>query len=306
MPQISVTPPAREIQSRMFDSARWNHVNLRPDDIVVATWAKSGTTLTQQMVGQLVSQGAREGVSAFAESPWVDVRFLMPLEALAPMLEAQSERRILKTHLPIDAVPMSSQMKYVYIGRDGRDVLWSAYNHATAFTAETLSNINGNPGPWPPWSPVTMDVRDYYLHWLKTDTTPGFHDLSFWDHVQGWWDARGQENILLLHYANLIEDLPGEMRRLAAFLDIEIDEGRFPAMIEHCGIDYMRSHVAVDHPLASRFTDGAARFFNKGTNGRWREVLSAEEIALCDEVAARRLTPDCAHWLRTGRMEGRW
>jgi len=55
-------------------------------------------------------------------------------------------------------------------------------------------------------------------------------------------------------------------------------------------------------PIEAFFKNGAASFFNKGTNGRWREVLSAEEIARCDAVAAERLTPDCAHWLRTGEL----
>ena len=46
-------PKRRTIQSRMFDSTRWDHVKPREDDIIVATWAKSGTTLTQQIVSQL-------------------------------------------------------------------------------------------------------------------------------------------------------------------------------------------------------------------------------------------------------------
>jgi aryl sulfotransferase len=61
--------------------------------------------------------------------------------------------------------------------------------------------------------------------------------------------------------------------------------------------------------LASRFEvldlifdGGGSSFVNKGTNGRWKEALSPEEVAKCDEVAAKNLTPDCADWLRTGQM----
>ncbi len=32
------------------------------------------------------------------------------------------------------------------------------------------------------------------------------------------------------------------------------------------------------------------------------DVLSAEEIRKCDEVATRNLAPDCAHWLKTGEL----
>jgi aryl sulfotransferase len=294
---------AREIQTRMFDSARWNQVKLRDDDIVVATWAKSGTTLTQQMVAQLISGGDDE-VAALGASPWVDVRFMMPLADMVAMLDAQTHRRFMKTHLPFDAVPYSPSVKYIYIGRDARDVLWSVYNHCTSFTSAAWENINAAAGPWPKWSAPTTDVRQYYLDWLETDVAPGFHDLPFWEHVQGWWDQRSRPNVLLLHYANLIADLPGEMRRLAEFLDIDIDEAKFPTMVEHCGIDYMREQAASAPFMDMMFEHGSSSFFNKGTNGRWRDVLPRPEIARCDAVAAAHLTPDCAHWLKTGEMAG--
>lgn len=292
-------PERRVIQTRMFDSTHWDRLKLRPDDIVVATWAKSGTTLTQQMVHQLITGGA-DGLAGDV-SPWVDVRFLMPIEPMIAMLDAQTHRRFLKTHLSFDATPYLPELKYIYIGRDGRDVLWSAYNHMSSFTPAAWAAVNASEGPWPHWAPFQGDVRDYYLHWLETDTTPGFHDLSFWENVQGWYDQRRRPNVLLLHYGNLISDMGRELRRLAAFLELDLDEAKLPAMLEHCSIGYMREQAAAT-PIAEFFADGAASFFNKGTNGRWRDVLSPEEAARCDEVAAARLTPDCAHWLKTGEL----
>jgi len=44
------------------------------------------------------------------------------------------------------------------------------------------------------------------------------------------------------------------------------------------------------------------RLATKGTNGRWMDVVSAEEIAKADEIAAQNLTPDCAHCLKTGGL----
>ena len=301
MAQLTKQPRARHVvSSRMFDSERWHHLALRDDDVIVSTWAKTGTTLTQQMVYQLIT-GGEEGVAAHGVSPWVDVRFQMPLEPMVAMLDAQTHRRVLKTHLSFEATPFSPQVKYVYIGRDGRDVLWSAYNHYRAFTPNAFATLNAIEGPWPHWGPTDLDVRAYYLQWLDTDTTPGFHDLSFWDHVQGWYDQRQQPNVLLLHYANLIADLSGEMRRLASFLDIAIDEAKLPLMVEHCSIDYMRE-AARGSGIDEFFAGGADAFFNKGVNGRWRDVLSQDEIARCDAVAAERLSPDCAHWLKTGEL----
>ncbi len=296
---FEVTPPKVVLDTRMFDTSRWDHVKMRPDDIVVGTWAKSGTTLTQQLIHELLSGG--EGLAMAGGSPWVDCRFLMPLEPMEQMLAAQTGRRFMKTHSPFEAVPFSPQVKYVYIGRDSRDVLWSAYNHLTSFTDVAWDAINAAEGPWPKWRQPRMDVRSYYLHWIETDTTPGFHDLSFWDNVASWWNERRRPNLMLLHYGNIIADRRATLTRLADFLEIDLDPARLPGMAERCSIDHMRAALAAsESPLEAFFENGAASFINKGINGRWRDVLSPKEAAMADEVAARRLPPDCARWLATG------
>ena len=43
----------REIHNGVFDSSVWNDFKFR-DDIVKATWAKSGTTWTQQIIAELL------------------------------------------------------------------------------------------------------------------------------------------------------------------------------------------------------------------------------------------------------------
>ena len=44
------------------------------------------------------------------------------------------------------------------------------------------------------------------------------------------------------------------------------------------------------------FEGGAGRFFYKGTNGRWRNVLTEEDLALY-ETAAAQLDPELRSWL---------
>jgi aryl sulfotransferase len=56
-----------------------------------------------------------------------------------------------------------------------------------------------------------------------------------------------------------------------------------------------------DAGIESVFTGGARTFFYKGTNGRWKPVLSAEELAMYEYTAARLLTPACRAWLEHGR-----
>ena len=293
MATTNVTPPRQVIKTPMSDSERWDHVKLRGDDIIVATWGKTGTTLTQQMVYQLVTGGA-DDVAAIEVSPWIERRAGGPAEIMAAMLEAQTHRRVMKTHSPFEATPFLETIKYVYVGRDARDVAWSFHNHMM-LEAEQLKAMQAA-GQAPAQELELPGVREFYLHWLETpDEVPG-QEPSFWVNAQSWWNQRHRPNVLLLHYAHLIADLTVEMRRLAAFLGIPTDEARLPSLVERCGLDYMRKQAS-----GSRFPPG---FFNKGTNGRWRDVLSPEEVALCDEVAGKKLTPECAHWLKTGEFSG--
>lgn len=286
--------PRRAIRTPMSDTDRWDYVKLRGDDIIVASWAKTGTTLTQQMVYQLVTGGADE-VAAVEASPWIERRAGGPPEAIGAMLEAQTHRRVMKTHSPFEATPFVDTIKYIYVGRDGRDVAWSLHNHVL-LEVEQLKAMQAAGQAAPPPDAELPDVRTFYLHWLQAPDDAPDQEPSFWVNAQSWWNQRHRPNVLLLHYARLIADLPSEMRRLAAFLDIPLDEARLPSLVERCGLDYMRRRAA-----GSRFPPG---FFNKGTNGRWRDVLSPEEAALCDEVAAEKLTADCAHWLKTGELAG--
>ena len=297
----SIAYPAktREIKNAIADSTRWNYVTFRDDDIVVATYAKTGTTWTQQIVGQLVHQG-KDGALLEA-SPWIDFRPI-PLEIVLEGIAAQKHRRFLKTHLPVDALRFSPKAKYLYVVRDGRDVAWSMHNHHLGFTEQVYPMFNNTFGrEGDPLVPPTPDVAQYFREWLDGGGLPV--GVSFWEHVQGWYDIRHLPNVLLLHFNNLKTDLAGEIRRIAAFLDIPIDEAKMPAMLEHCSLDYMRRTASEHSPILDMvFQQGGATFFNQGTNGRWKDVLTAADLEKYDRLVRENLTPDCARWMATGEL----
>jgi aryl sulfotransferase len=158
---------ARELQNHHMDSTIWNAFKFRPDDIVIASVGKSGTTWTQQMVGQLVFNGSPD-VEVGNLSPWVDLR-IPPKEVKLPAIEAQTHRRFVKTHLPVDALVYSPEAKYVFIGRDGRDVVWSLYNHHRHANDLWFQAINDTPGRvGPPVPRANPDIRAYFRDWLAT------------------------------------------------------------------------------------------------------------------------------------------
>jgi aryl sulfotransferase len=289
----------RELHNHHFDSTIWNDFRFRPDDVVIATYAKSGTTWMQQIVGQLLL-GPDPELAVAELSPWLDLRVPPKAEKL-PLVEEQRHRRFLKTHLPVDALVFSPEAKYLYIGRDGRDVVWSMYNHHANANQSWYDALNETPGRvGPPIERPPADVAQYFRDWLARDGHPFW---PFWENVRSWWAVRDLPNVLLLHFADLKRDLAGEMRRVARFLGVEVDPADWPRIVEYCSFGWMKENATKSVPLGGAFWDaGAQVFIHKGVNGRWKDVLGPEDVAAYEARALRELGPACASWLATGAL----
>lgn len=289
----------REFHNHHFDSTVWNDFNFRDDDIVIATYAKSGTTWMQQIVAQLIFNG-KPDLPVAEMSPWVDLR-VPPKAVKLAAIEAQTHRRFVKTHLPLDALVFSPRAKYIYIARDGRDVLWSMYNHHANANAAWYEALNDTPGRvGPPIDKPPQSISQYYDEWLDNNGHPFW---PFWENLRTWWAARDLPNVLFVHFAQLRKDMPGEIQRIAEFLDIPREGLNLDAILEHCSFDYMKNHATGSVPVGGAFWEGGAQtFINKGTNGRWRDTLSAAQSQRYEQMAVAELGEDCARWLATGEL----
>jgi aryl sulfotransferase len=289
----------REFRNHHFDSTIWNDLKFRDDDIVIATYAKSGTTWMQQIVAQMMF-GPDPELSVAEMSPWLDLR-VPPKAVKLPVVEAQTHRRFLKTHLPVDALVFSPRAKYLYIGRDGRDVVWSMHHHHLNANATWYAALNDTPGRvGPPIEPPPTDVRQYFRDWLARDGHPFW---PFWENVRTWWAIHALPNVRFVHFANLKSDPDGEMRGIAEFLGVSVREASWPAIREYCSFVWMKQNATRSVPLGGAFWDaGAEVFINKGVNGRWADVLTAEDVREYEERAVWELGPECARWLATGEM----
>lgn len=287
----------RELHNHHFDSTIWNDIQFRDDDIVIATYGKAGTTWVQQIVSQLIFNG-EEGLEVAAMSPWLDLR-VPPKPVKLPEVEAQKHRRFMKTHLPVDALVFSPKAKYLYIARDGRDVIWSMYNHHKNANAAWYEALNDTPGRvGPPIEEPPESIHEYYLEWFEKDGHPFW---PFWENIKSWWEIRELPNVRMLHFANLKKDMDSEVRGIAEFLEIDVAPDKWDAIMEHCSFDYMKKNATQSVPLGGAFWEGGAQtFIHKGTNGRWRDVLTAQDNERYQARAVEELGEDCANWLATG------
>jgi aryl sulfotransferase len=301
-------PPERahEYHNHHLDSTRWDQYVVRDDDVFITTAYKAGTTWTQRIMASLILGPGPLYASLGEISPWVDARFMGPLEPMLETLEAQEHRRFVKSHLAADGLRFFPESKYIVVGRDTRDVFMSLYNHYAGYTdfAYALFNDGDRPGPELPRCPDTP--RDLWPRWIGEGwfgwEADGWPFWSHSHHLATWWDVRDLPNVLLVHYTDLKADTEAEMRRIADFCEIAVDEGAWPDLLASVGFDAMRAEAS-DSPMGIVFEGGADRFFFKGTNGRWRDVLTDDDLALYERGAAA-LDPALRHWLEHGR-EGR-
>src|SRR4051812_3332405 len=138
---MSIRQPTATCQVWQFDSRRWARYASRPDDIVIATYPKSGTTWMQRIVSLLVFQ-TTDPLPVMEISIWPDARFL-PIDDLFAALEAQTHRRFLKAHLPYDALPIHDTVRYIHVARDGRDAALSYHAHLSKLRDELLQRFDG-------------------------------------------------------------------------------------------------------------------------------------------------------------------
>ncbi len=77
-----------------------------------------------------------------------------------------------------------------------------------------------------------------------------------------------------MHYNDLLRDLAGEIVRVAEYLDIPVSEEVLASVVEAVSFSSMKKNAEYVMPGADSFRSGAHTLINKGTNGRWRGVLT--------------------------------
>lgn len=290
-----------------LDSTRWDAVRHRPGDIVVSTSAKAGTTWMQRIVSLLVFGTDPLPDVLQRVSPWIDCRYVEPLDDVVARIDAQRHRRFLKTHLPVDALPFDGEVRYIVVGRDSRDVFMSLWNHYRNYTEEMYRLTAAGDPPGGPLPRCPDDLRWLWSQWITRGSFEWESDgWPFWSHhyhAAAWWGARHLENVLLVHYNDLLADLDGEMRRIAGHVGIEVGEEAWPELVEAARFENMKGDAARLLGPMDRFAGGTSAFLYKGSNGRWREGLTGDDLALYD-TAAVRLDPALRGWLEHGRRKG--
>ncbi|MFC5184121.1 sulfotransferase domain-containing protein [Actinomadura harenae] len=273
-------PPPAVYRTLEDDSTRWLGFPFRPGDVVVSTGHKSGTTWMQMICVLLVFQRPEPPAPLAELSPWLD-QLVRPAEEVYALLADQPHRRVIKTHTPLDGLPADPRATFVVVARDPLDVAVSRYH---------VYDEDPDRRPADP-------ERAWLLSWLaRDDWEPDSLNRLMW-HVTDAWERRDDPNVLLVHYADLAADLPGQMRRVADRLGITVPEDRWPSLLEAATFRRMRADAARLVPAGRERLKDARTFFRAGRSGSGRALLTPEEFAAFHGRLAATTPPDLLSWL---------
>ncbi|SDE36643.1 sulfotransferase domain-containing protein [Glycomyces harbinensis] len=284
------------------DSSRWLDFPSRPGDIVISTRSKHGTTWTQMICALLVLQTPDLPAPLSEISPWLDW-LVVPQDVVLARLQAQTHRRFVKTHTPLDGVPIRPDTRYIVVARHPLDAAVSLYHQNLNLDRARIRELTGAP------EPATADgeapkPKPTLRRWLAEWTTEEADPREWLDSLQGvmWhlsdaWSRREEPNVLLVHYADLAADLDGEMRRIAAWLEIEVGEERWPALVRAATFTEMKSNAERVAPDPAGIMRSRDAFFRSGTSGSARDLLTGEELAAYRRRVEGLAPLDLLEWL---------
>lgn len=301
--RIAITERGRaaiEAALNGFRAARWRDFKFRPGDIVVSTWPKTGTAWVQTICALLIFHTPDLPAPLAKLSPWLDLPRI-PRDEVYAQLAAQEHRRIIKTHLPLSQIPVDTRATYITVGRNPLDSALSLYhqnNNKGAAPAER--EVSQRPGQR---RQQTVSEREWLLHWIDMEPQRSrYHYLAeMLRQLSAAWSRRHEPNVILLHYDDLSADLAGEMRRLAARLDIEIPDAIWPRLVSAATFKHMRADPDMFLTSGVTLKDNAA-FFRRGVSGEGRGLLTPAELARYLALVAGLAPADLLAWLH--RDEG--
>ncbi|XP_034551569.1 cytosolic sulfotransferase 2-like [Notolabrus celidotus] len=259
----------------------WENVQnfqARPEDIVIATYPKAGTTWMSYILdllhfGQICPE-RQESIPIHQRVPFLEIS--MPEQQttgkdLADKLPTTP--RLIKSHLPVQFMPKSfweQNSRIVYMARNAKDSAVSYFHFGR------MNRIVPEPGDWNTYLQDFMDGKVTFGSWF--------------DHVNGWWEKKQTHpKILYLFYEDLIEDSSREIDRLCSFLGLSCSVEEKQSVLTQIKFDNMKQNKMTNYSTVTVMDHKVSPFMRKGKVGDWRNHFTVAQDEQFNEVYKQRM-----------------
>lgn len=218
----------------------------RDDDIYIATFPKSGTTMMQMILYQLTTNGEINFNHIYDVSPWIrneSFRNKRPKNWPSP--------RIIKTHDRHKNFPKNIKGRFIVVHREGMDVAVSFYHQQKNYNDPNLK------------------FEDFIKSFLK--------GKSWFKFSSEWFRNKNNLTVLYVKYENLLHNKRNEINRIVEFLNLKVNDDQVDRAIHFSSFEYMKEKEDLfgDKPEAlNRVYD---QFIRKGKKGEGKKIFSTED-----------------------------
>jgi hypothetical protein len=256
-------------------------LQLRPTDIIVAPFGKSGTTWLQQISHTLRTRGDMDFDDISRVVPWIETSTDLGLDLNA---EQKANPRVFKSHLDEHRIPKGG--RYIISCRDPKDALYSMYKFIEGWFLE----------------PGTVSLDDFGLAtYITAGQAVGSQGGDYWTHLKSWWLRRNDPDVIFMAYEHMKDDLSGTIRKVAAFMEIDLDDELLAITREHASLAFMQKHR--DHfddklmrdrsvEIAGLSADSDTSKVRTGQSGEYSQQLGADSSDQLDEIWDKRITKE--------------
>nr|XP_009911124.1 PREDICTED: sulfotransferase 1C1-like isoform X3 [Haliaeetus albicilla] len=287
MEDLSLKEPLRQVEIGEVEGipftktmcTRWDQVwkfKARPDDLLIATYAKAGTTWTQEIVDMIQQNGDVEKcrrATTYRRHPFLDLvknkpHLIMKHPTGLELAEAMPSPRTIKTHLPVQLVPPSfweQNCKIIYVARNAKDNLVSYYHF------HRMNKGMPDPGTWEEFIEKFMTGKVLWGSW--------------YDHVKGWWKAKDKHRILYLFYEDMKENPKQEIQKILKFLERDVNQEVLNKILHYTSFEIMKGNPMTNYTKEFQgiMDHSVSPFMRKGAVGDWKNHFTVAQDKKFDE-----------------------
>uniref|UniRef100_A0A1A8GDA2 Sulfotransferase n=1 Tax=Nothobranchius korthausae TaxID=1143690 RepID=A0A1A8GDA2_9TELE len=262
------------VQMIHYFTDNWENIQnfeARPDDILIATYPKAGTTWVSYILDLL-----------YFSQTFADRQASIPIYDRVPFLEFEvpgigsgkdladhlpTTPRLIKTHFPVQFVPKSfweQNCRVVYVARNAKDNMVSYYHF------DKMNMIQPEAGEWSSFFQRFMDGKMGFGSW--------------YDHVNGWWKKKQTySNIHYMYFEDLVEDTGREIDKLCSFLGISPSADVKDKVVSGVQFDNMKKNKMANYSTIPVMDFKISPFMRKGKVGDWKNHFTVAQNQVFDE-----------------------